>query len=124
MHCDVRFLNESIVFELKTGKRVCKMFKLYRLPSHLKDDFEIFIGKLELTFNKVFDNNPFLVVALEDFNAKSDLWSKNNDATHEGSKIANRTSQSALKQAINQPTHLLSKSSSCIDLLFTSQPNL
>ena len=39
----------------------------------------------------------------------------------QGSKIANLTSQYALKQIID---HILNNSSSCIDLLFTSQPNL
>ena len=34
------------------------------------------------------------------------------------------TSQYGLKQIITQPTHILNNSFSCIDLLFTSQPNL
>ena len=34
------------------------------------------------------------------------------------------TSQFGLQQLIKEPTHILTDSSSCIDLLFTSQPNL
>ena len=34
------------------------------------------------------------------------------------------TSQFGLKQLIQEPTHILNDSSSCIDLIFTSQPNL
>ena len=34
------------------------------------------------------------------------------------------TSLFALKQLIQKATHILSNSSSCIDLVFTSQPNL
>lgn len=41
-------------------------------PNQPKDDFGTFTGKLELKLNKIFDNNPFLVAALGDFNAKSD----------------------------------------------------
>ena len=33
-------------------------------------------------------------------------------------------SQSALSQVINEPTHILDNSKSCIDLIFTSQPNM
>ena len=65
-----------------------------------------------------------MVIALGDFNVKSSQWYKNDKTTTEGSKIANLTSQYGLKQIINQPTHILNNSSSCIDLLFTSQPNL
>ena len=38
--------------------------------------------------------------------------------------IENISSQFALHQVINEPTHILETSSSCIDLIFTSQPNL
>ena len=34
------------------------------------------------------------------------------------------TSQSGFKQVISDPTYILESSSSCIDLIFTSQPNL
>ena len=34
------------------------------------------------------------------------------------------TSQNGLHQEINKPTHILNNSSSCIDLIFNSQPNL
>ena len=41
-----------------------------------------------------------------------------------GLKIDTITSQFGLQQLINEPTHLTANSSSCIDLIFTSQPNL
>ena len=44
--------------------------------------------------------------------------------TYEGSKIDAITSQFGLKQLIQEPTHILTDSSSSIDLIFTSQPNL
>ena len=42
----------------------------------------------------------------------------------EGSTIESITSQFGLNQLINEPTHLLQNSSACIDLMFTSQPNI
>lgn len=62
---------------------------LYRSLSLSKDDFEIITGKLELTLAKIFESNLFLVTVLEDFNAKSDQWYKNDETTYEDSKIAN-----------------------------------
>lgn len=43
-----------------------------KTPSQWKYGFETFTSKLELILDKIFDKNPFLVIALKDFNAKSD----------------------------------------------------
>ena len=70
------------------------------------------------------DNNPFLVVAAGDFNAQSSSWCINDKSNYEGTKIGCLATEYDLKQVINEPTHLLENSSACIDLIFTSQPNL
>ena len=49
---------------------------------------------------------------------------QNDITTFEGCKIDIATSQFCLSQIIKEPTHTLSNSASCIDLIFTSQPNL
>ena len=121
---DIFYLQECIVFELKIVDKLCKIVSLYRSPNQYQDEFETFTNNLELILDKIFETNPFLVIALGDFNAKLSQWYKNDKTTTERCKITNLTSQYELKQIINQPTHILNNSSSCIDLLFTSQPNL
>ena len=59
-----------------------------------------------------------------DFNKKCILWFKGDNTSYEGSKIDAITSQFALQQLINELTHFVADSSSCIDLIFTSHPNL
>ena len=68
--------------------------------------------------------NPYLLVVLGDFNAKLRQWYDKDSSTSEGISIENITSQFGLHQIINEPTHIIENSSSCIDLIFTSQPNL
>ena len=46
------------------------------------------------------------------------------DWRFEGSKLRLLTSQFGLNQIINEPTHITKNSSTCIDLLFTSETNL
>ena len=65
-----------------------------------------------------------MISVLGDFNAKSNNWCKNDITSHEGSMIDAVTSNYGLHQLIQEPTHILNSSSSCIDLIFTSQPNL
>ena len=69
------------------------------------------------------DNNPFLLAAISDFIAQSSSWCINDKSNYEGTKIDCLATEYYLKQVINEPTHLLEKSSSCIDLIFTSQQN-
>ena len=51
-------------------------------------------------------------------------WYQSDKTTFTGCKIYMTTSQFSLIQIIKEPTHILSHSASCIDLIFTSQPNL
>ena len=44
--------------------------------------------------------------------------------TYKGSKLDGISSASGLQQIIIKSTHIIGSSSSCIDLIFTSQPNL
>ena len=68
--------------------------------------------------------NPFLTVVIGDFNAKSKNWCRQDRTNFEDITIENLTCQFGLSQIINEPTHILESSSSCIDLFFTTQPNL
>ena len=68
-------------------------------------------------------NNPFLIVLIGDLNAKSKNWYSHDKTSHEGNEIENVTAQFGLKQIIKEPTHVSNTSSSCIDIITTSQPN-
>ena len=65
-----------------------------------------------------------MLVVLRDFNAKLSQWHDKDSSTFEGISIESITSQLGLHQIINEPTHILENSSLCIDLIFTSQPDL
>ena len=110
----IHYLHECINFEIMIGRKLCRFVSLYR--------FEL--NNFELNIDAVTANNPFLTVVLGDFKIKSNLWFKGDKTSYEGSKIDATTSQFGLQQLINEPTHFIADSSSCIDLIFTSQPNL
>ena len=83
-----------------------------------------FLDNFELTLDTLAQKNPFLMVSLGDLNATSSNWCNKDITSDEGRKIQDVTSQNGLHQEINEPTHILNNSSSCIDLIFNSQPNL
>ena len=69
--------------------------------------------------------NPLFVLITGDVNVRStNLWKKNDLFTSEGTQVDSLTTSYSLSQIISDLTHILRNSSSCIDLIFTNQPNL
>ena len=120
----IHYLQECINFELNIGGKICNFICLYRSPSQSQDEFEKFIDNLELNLGALCQNNPFLIVLNGDLNAKQKNWYSLNKSSHEGNEIENVTAQFGAQQIIKVPTHISNTSSSCIYLIFTSQPNL
>ena len=81
---DVNYLNECISLELRIGGKVCKFLTLYRLSSQNKDEFETYLDNLELNFDHMADKNPYLMLVLGDFSAKSNSWYRNDSTDIEG----------------------------------------
>ena len=53
------------------GNKIRNFIALYRSPSQNQDDFQAFIDNLEMNLETLAQRNPFLMVVLGDFNAKS-----------------------------------------------------
>ena len=121
---DIQYLNEYINFELKIVDKHCTFVALYRSPGQSLDNFETFIDNFQLNLESLSRKNPFLLVAIGDFNAKSKVWYCNDNTMSQGKALENVMSQFELHQVIKKPTHILHSSFSCIDLRFSSQPYL
>ena len=64
------------------------------------------------------------MVVLGDFNARFSNWYKQDKTTHKDSKTDAVVSQFGLQQLIKNPTNILGKLFSCIDLIFSSHLSL
>ena len=73
---NIKFLQESISYELRIGGKCGKLNCLYSSPSQMQDELETFLKKFERTSNKIHKNNSFMTVVLRDVNAKSNNWCK------------------------------------------------
>lgn len=71
----------------------------------------------------LLQKNCFIIVN-GDFNAKATVWWRNNITTTEGTNIDSTASSFGLSQIICDAIHILSTSSSFIDLTFWNQANL
>ena len=121
---NMKHLQECLNIEFSIGKKICRLISLYRSLSRNHEEFNTFLDNLESNLETVSFSNPFLTILIGDFNAKCASWYSKDNSTTESSKLRLLTSQFGLNQIINEPTHITKNSSTCIDLLFTSQINL
>ena len=110
--------------EITIDGKLCNFICLYRSPSQNMEEFETLVKNLELNFEFILNKNPYLTVAIGDLDAKSHNWYKGDKTTASRSKLDIMTSRHGLTATINEPTQILEDSSSCVDLVFTSQPNM
>ena len=68
--------------------------------------------------------NPGLKKNCRIFSARSSAWCKYDISNNEGVQIDSVTSIHDREHLIYKPVHIISNSSSCIDLIFTNQANL
>ena len=121
---NISYLKECVNFELMIGNKSCKFVVLCISPSQSQDEFET---SSDNTRNDIRNSNTkkfFLMTIIGDFNAKSNNWFSHDKISFEDCPIQSITSQFGLDQLINECTHSLQNSSLCIDLIFTSWPNI
>ena len=121
---NISILSECIILELLHQQKSFIFSTLYRSPSQTSDEFHQFLDNFENNLQLICDINPFSITILGDFNARSANWWIEDRTSPEGLQIDSLTSYYGLHQLISEPTHILNNSSTCIDLIFTSQPNL
>ena len=119
--------DESIVVELKFGRKKIFFTVLYRSPSikYTSPEFCAFLSNFKNLHSKIQAENPSATFFTGDFNAHSQFWWPDGDTTPEGMEIENLLTSLGLSQIISEPTNFEpSKNPSCIDLIITDQPNL
>ena len=100
------------------------MSVIYRSPSQNNSEFDSFLRSVERLLSDIKKIKLFLSAIMGDFNARTSCWWSEDINTSEGLKLLSLTSANGVSQLINEPTHLQTSNSSCIDLIFIDQPKL
>ena len=119
--------NETIVLELKFGRKKIFFTVLYRSPAYNlgSPQFENFLLNLRNLYESIKNENPYTTFFTGDFNGHSQLWWNQGGSNPEGREIEELMSLLGLTQLISEPTNFEpNKNPSCIDLIFTDQPNI
>ena len=119
--------DETIVVEIKFGRKKIFFTVLYRSPAfnHTSFEFLAFLSNFRNLYSKIMAENPFAMFFTGDYNAHSQFWWPDGGTTPEGTEIENLFTSLGLSQVICEPTNFEpNKNPSCIDLVITNQPNL
>ena len=100
--------DESIVIELKFGRKKIFFTVLYRSPAfnHASLKFQSFLSNFKHLNLKIKGENPFATFFTGDFNAHSKFWCLDGDTNAEGMEIENLFTSLGLSQII--PNQLIS----------------
>ena len=114
-----------LVCEIKVKRSKCFITCIYRSPSETEEELNDFCLKFETTCSNIALENPISSFILGDFNAKCTNWWPNGINNQCGLLLDDLSTSSNYSQLINEPTNFEPhKNPSCIDLIFTTQPNL
>ena len=121
---ELEILPECIICEIQLDRKKYFFVVVYRSPSQSHFEFENFMNTFEQMLTMLAAENPYSTIITGDFNCRSSQWWENDIDNYEGKLFEPFTSDLGLNQLITEPTHLMGESKSCIDLIFTDQPNL
>ena len=118
---------ESIVIELLFGRKKVFFTVIYRSPSFAAATpaFQTFLLNFENLFDNIRKEKPYAIFFSGDFNCHSQSWWPACNTNAEGKEIEQLTLSLGLTQIISEPTNFEPhKQPSCVDLIFTDQPNI
>ena len=92
------------------------------LPSQSNNEFDLFLSNLEKRDINIHKSALAIITSV--FNARCQSWWSSDINTTEGSKLLVLSSSNDFSQLINEPTHMKTNSTSCIDHIFTDKPGL
>ena len=117
------YFSQSILCQLTIQNKVGYVTVIYHSPSQSVNEFDDFLLNLEKLLNQISQLKSSFLVILGDFNARSRSWWCEDITSRKGTQLESLTISCGLHHLIFDLTHLLPSLSSCIDLIFTDQPN-
>ena len=110
--------------EVIVDKEKCFFTCIYRSPNLNHEELENFSSNFHLLLSNINDNHTTCSILIGDFNAKSSRCCNSDKSIRASEELDSITKSAVYSQLINQPTHFVNKTSSCINLIFSSDLNI
>ena len=119
-----RYFEDALLLEMTYHNKKVRVSVIYRSPSQSINEFDSFLSNLENLVSDINNRKPALSIITGDFSARFQSWRSNDINTTEGSKLLALSSPNGFPQLTDEPPHIKTNSTSCIDLIVTDKPGL
>ena len=116
---NLSYFEKALLSEMTYHNEDVIVSVIYRSTSESNNEFDSFLPNLKKLVNDINNGKPALSIIRSDFNTRSQSWWSNDiNTTTERSKLPTLSFSNGFSQLINEPIHIQTNSSSCIDLIF------
>ena len=121
---DLETLHDQLIIELNINNKRIFVSSNYR--KHHADQAELttYMQNLELSMQNIKRQSPFCSLLIGDFNSHNSAWLNTDITDTQGELLNDIILENGFQQLVNEPTHFIGNSNTCIDLVITDQPNL
>ena len=121
---DLETLQDQLIIEININKKRIFVSSNYR--KHHADELELnaYMQNLELSMKNIKSQSPFCSFFIGDFNCHNKAWLNTDKTDIQGELLNDIIVENGFQQLVNEPTHFMGNSNTCIDLVITDQPNL
>ena len=121
---DMEHNPNQLILQLTMERKKIFLTVNYRRHHHDIEELSNFMENFKNSVQCLKNENPYCQFHLGDFNChQKEWWAGDNDDT-EGNLLNEIITDENLSQLVTEPTHIIGTHRSCLDLVFTDQPNL
>ena len=113
---------ELMWVEITLGVKKFLIGICYRAPHQSLDEVEIFMSRMQESFELVYARNRETIILMGDFNDTCTQWDSDHELSDLKLKFFDFINNHDLHQMVHEPTHILGPTANILDLLITDSP--
>ena len=121
---DLETLQDQLILELNINNRRIFVSSNYRKHHADQTELTAYMENFELSVENIKSQSPFCSFFIGDYNCHNSAWLSSDRTDTPGELLNDIILQNGFQQLVNEPTHFMGNTKTCIDLVITDQPNL
>ena len=121
---DLETLQDQLIVELNINNKRIFVSSNYRKHHADENELTAYMQNFELSIENIKSQSPFCCLFVGDYNSHNTAWLSSDRTDTPGELLNDIILQNGFQQLVNEPTHFMGNTKTCIDLVITDQPNL
>jgi exonuclease III len=113
---------ELMWVEITLGVKKFLLGVCYRAPHQPIDEVEVFMSRIQESFELVYARNRETIILMGDFNDTCTQWDSDHELSDLKLKFYDFINDHDLHELVHKPTHILGPTANILDLLITNSP--